>query len=181
MAETTFPSPVPIRLTCRYSNGIIVSYVARAISYDDKSVRILSSESFERGIRLNVLAPFLNSITPCRVDAVSRSRQESAYFELNLRLIPKAENAPQPANASTGSLDSLLVNVRIATALAKFANRLEEHSGRTCWLALRDTPPEERPLIMPMLAAAVAILLQEKQRVDLRHLTGSLEKSGKHG
>lgn len=179
MAETTCPSPTPIRLTCRYSNGIVVSYVARMISYDDKSLRVLSSESFDRGIRLNVLTPIFNGIMLCRVNAVSRSSQ-TGYFELDLRLLPKAEPAPQPAIVSMATSGGVL-GAQLATVLSDFASRLEQHPGRTCSLVLRENPPENRFLILPMLAAAVALLLQEKEMLDLRHLAGNLEKSGKHG
>ena len=66
--------PVPIRLSCRYSNGAVVSYGARALAYNDSSLQVLSSENFEKGIRLNILAPFLEGIASCRVAATARSR-----------------------------------------------------------------------------------------------------------
>jgi hypothetical protein len=89
MDEDPHSTSVPVRLSCRYSNGTVVSYAARAVSYDDSSLRVLSAENFEKGVTLNVLAPFMDGLISCKVCSTSRIPEQLAYFELELKVLKK--------------------------------------------------------------------------------------------
>ena len=56
MGEDFHPAPVPISLSIRHPSGWVASYGARALAYDDSSLRVLSSEDFEKGTQLRVRA-----------------------------------------------------------------------------------------------------------------------------
>ena len=70
-------SPIAIRLSCRYSNGTVVSYVGRALHLDDSQLRVLSAETFESGVQLSVLAPFWDGISSCRVVEMKECRRKT--------------------------------------------------------------------------------------------------------
>ena len=93
IGEDFHSAPVVIRMTRRYSNGIIITYGGLALAYDDSSLRVLSAEKLEKGVNLNVLAPFLSGVATCRVASSSRSQEQPARFELELRFLKK----PVPA------------------------------------------------------------------------------------
>ncbi len=101
MCEHVHSAPIPIRLRCGCSNGAVVSYLARALAFDDSSMRILSSENFEKGVQLDVMAPFLEATVSCRVPETSRSQAQPAYFELDLRLLRKSPPVAQPKTDSS--------------------------------------------------------------------------------
>ena len=93
IGEDFHSAPVVIRMTCRYSNGIIVTYGGHALAYDSSSLRVLSGDNFEKGISLRVIAPFLDGIAACRVASSSRSQEQPGRFEVELRFLKK----PVPA------------------------------------------------------------------------------------
>lgn len=161
--------PVPIRLSCRYSNGAVVSYGARALAYNDSSLQVLSSENFEKGIRLNILAPFLEGIASCRVAATARSREQPAYFELDLRFLKKPVPAA-PAKKVTVEAAGRLLPEEAALAAQELAARLERSDTPRFAEVLREISSSQRPLFLAVSAAAVVLLLQDKGALDLRHL-----------
>ncbi len=93
MGEDFHAAPAPISLSIRHSSGRVTSYGARALAYDDSSLRVLCSEDFEKGTQLNVRAPFLEGVVSCLVSAVSRKRE---HFELDLRFLGKPATGVEP-------------------------------------------------------------------------------------
>ncbi|MBI4442484.1 MAG: hypothetical protein HY649_03810 [Acidobacteria bacterium] len=174
MGEDFHATPVPIRLSCRYSNGAVVSYGARALAYDDSSLQVLSSENFEQGIRLNILAPFLQGIVSCRVVAASRSREQPAYFELNLRILKKPPPAAPQKKLPVEAVSRLLPE-EAALAARELAGRLERGDTLRWAHIIEEIPASQRPVYLTVTAAAVALLLQDKGTLDLRHL---MEQAG---
>ena len=175
MGEDYHAAPVPIRLSCRYSNGAVVSYGARALAYDDSSMQVLSSENFEPGIRLNILAPFLKGIVSCRVVAAARSREQPAYFELDLRILKKPPPAAAQKKASPVETVSRLLPEEAALAARYLAGRLERGDALRWTHVMQEIPSSQRPVYLAVTAAAVVLLLQDKATLDLRHL---LEQAG---
>ncbi|MBF8305381.1 MAG: hypothetical protein HW398_569, partial [Acidobacteria bacterium] len=55
---------------------MVISHNERALSYDEKSLRVLSSREFEKGTTLSVLAPFFEGIATCWVFGIARSREQ---------------------------------------------------------------------------------------------------------
>ena len=41
-------APVPVRLSCPFSNGITLNYYARALSCNSRVLRVISVNPFER-------------------------------------------------------------------------------------------------------------------------------------
>lgn len=176
MGEDFQSAPVPIRLTCRYSNGTVVSYGARALAYDDSSLRVLSSEGFEKGISLNVLAPFLGGIASCRVAGASRSSQQPGYFELQLKFLKKPLPAAQQMKEAPQASARKGVPEDLARAAEELAERLESARGQLFSEVLKRAPASPRPLFLLVSAAAVLLLLQEKGLLDARHVLETVRR-----
>jgi len=171
-------APITIRLSCRYSNGSVVSHVARALACDDSSLRVLSAEGFEAGVRLNVLAPFLDGVTGCRVVAAARSSQQPAYFELELRILEKPRQVLQVKIELPPEANQRLLPEELAVAARDFATRLEQDDKSRFSEVFGQAAAEQRPLLLTVVAASVALLLQGKELVDLRHLAETLKLEG---
>jgi hypothetical protein len=173
MEKVTPEAPVPVRLSCRYSNGLVISYVARAVAYDDSSLRVLSSEYFERGIKLSIMAPFLPGVVACRVAATARNREQPAYFELDLQFLNKqAPVVEERQKVLVIAAPQLLVD-EVAEAARELASRLESGYALPFPAVLQEISPSQRQLFLAVGAAAVALLLQDKGTLDLRYLIES--------
>jgi len=179
MRENFQSAPVPIRLTCRYSNGSVVSYGARALGYDDSSIQVLSSEIFARGISLNVLAPFWKGMVPCRVAASSRNQQQPAYFELDLKFVSKLASLEQAEARPLGNADREPARKPLpreaVLAAQELAVKLEATPGRKFSDVLQETAPSRRLLSLLVTVAGVLAVLHEKGVVDVRHLLGAIK------
>ena len=180
MGENFRSAPVPIRLTCRYSNGSVVSYGARALGYDDSSIQVLSSAIFERGISLNVLAPFWKGMVSCRVAASSRSQQQPAYFELDLKFVSKLAPLEQaeagPLGDPAGSRTRKPLPREAVLAAQELAVKLEATPGRKFSDVLQETAQSRRLLSLLVTVAGVLVVLHEKGVVDVRHLLGAIRQ-----
>ena len=163
-------APVPIRLTCRYSNGIALSYYARALSVNSRSLRVLCAQPFETGVELSVLAPFLQGLTVCRVAASVRSKRQISFFELDLRTL-RATLPPAEADEAADRAVQTSPNDRdeLVRAAAELAGLLENAIDRRFTVAWNQLPPARRPALLAAGASAVTLLLQEKEYLDARH------------
>lgn len=171
-------APVPVRLSFRYANGTVVSYLARAVACDDSSLRVLSAEGFEKGVRLNVLAPFLQGIVPCRVAAASRSREQATYFVLDLKFLKKPDRVIE-SHKAVAVEESGLVPEDVARISREFAAQLEQHQDRRIFQVLQQAPADRHLVLLAVLAAAAALLLQDKGLLDLHHLSEGLKLKGR--
>ena len=178
MAKDFQLAPVPVRLSCRYSNGVVVSYVARAVAFDDFGIKVLSAEGFEKDVQLSVLAPFIEGIVPCRVAAASRSRDHTGYFELLLKFLKKPKPAPQAKKAPPVEEGHFLIPENMARAALEFAAKLEQLDPWPISRVLQEIPAAERTLLLIVAAAATSLLLHEKGILDLRHVADGLQQKG---
>jgi len=179
MAATISKSPTPVRLSLRYSNGVVVSHNARALACDENSLRLLSSQEFEKGSTLTVLAPFLDGIATCWVFGCVRSRELPGCFELVLHFAKKPAFAavsalarPQEQKQRTSLRDEALQD---ATEL--LINGLYRLPPPQFSQVLHEIPPELRSPALVSAAAAVIFLLQQKGSVNLVRLIGDVRKA----
>jgi len=170
IGENFQSAPVPILMSVRYSNGMLSHFRGRALSYNASSLRVLSAEPFEKGILVNVSAPFLKGIASCSVSSALRTPERPGYFELVLRFT----TGPVPATGvkqNAGMISSLLpIPKEVTMAAQQFANRLERAESLRFSQVLQEIPPAQRPLFEAVSAAAVMLLLQDKAALDLRRL-----------
>lgn len=175
MVTTLAKSPVPVRLSLRYSNGIVLTQSARALSYDENSLRVLSSQPFEQGATLSVLASFFDGITTCWVFGISRSRDRPGLFELDIQFAKKsvlvsqspAARQKQPRQpARQEPIEHLLTGLYRLPPL-RFSQ------------VLREISPESRFAALVAATAAVIFLLQEKGIVNLGRLVQNVREATK--
>ena len=183
MMTTLAKSPVPVRLSLRYSNGMVVSHNTRALSYDENSLRVLSNCGFEKGTTLTVLAPFFEGITTGWVFGIARSQEQPGYYELVLQLAkkqlakkpvfapataavqPKQPNLP-PSDAMQEATEKLIAGL-YRLPLPRFSRVLEE------------IPTELRPASLVISVTAVIFLLQTKGHVNLSRLVQDVREATK--
>ena len=178
MVTTLSKTPVPVRLSLRYSNGIVLSHNARALSYDEASLRVLSSHPLEQGATLSVLAPFFDGITTCWVFGISRSPEQPGYFELDLQFAKKpilVSQSPvarrkQPRQAE---------RVAAQGAIERLITGLYRLPPPPFSQVLRELPPESRSAALVASAAAVIFLLHEKGIVNLGRLVQNVREATK--
>ena len=169
MDEDFQSAPVPISLSIRHSGGRVETYGARALAYHDSSLRVLSSEDFAKGARLNVRAPFLEGVVSCRVSAVSRKRD---HFELDLRFLKKAATKVAPKKKAA----QRILPESEARAARELAARLERGEALRFSQVLQETPPNRRPLLCSLSGVALILLLQDKTNLDARRLLQTVGK-----
>jgi len=190
-----FSRPVPIRLAYRYPNGGMVSYAARAVSYNGTSLRLIVNESFEEGMSLAVMAPFLGGLTTALVSAASRSKNQPGYHEIVLRfgkgngsaLAGASERQKQPDPQHPERVEKTagrkqparVVPEAIAQAAEELANALYRLPVPRFSQALRWTPAKWRPLALLAAVAAAVHLLEEKGLVNSTHLFRTIKGAHK--
>ena len=209
MAEAGAAKPVPIRLAQRYPNGSMISYSARAIARDDDSVRVLVNEEFETGIKLAVMAPFLDGLTTARVHSVTRSKKQPGYFEVLLRIgedtisavrlkadIQNDDSEKRESGADRGPeggegvvaeqipcKPSAVVPELAVEAAERLAYELRHLPTRKLSQVLDELPSGLRSMSLLVAIAAAIHLLQQKGHVEARrlldNLTGSADQSAK--
>lgn len=172
MGEDFHARPIPIRLTCRYDNGIVISYYGQALAYDDSSLQVLSAETFEEGVQLRVLAPFIDGVAYCQVLGSSRRRGASGGFELTLKVLSKI--TPRAKREKSSSED--LSQNHVVSIAEELAARLEQDDKQRFSRVLREFPEEQHSLLVAITAAGLSFLLQEKEHLDLRHLVRTFEQ-----
>ena len=159
MGEDFHSAPVPISLSIRHSSGRVASYGARALAYDDSSLRVLSSEDFEKGTQLNVRAPFLEGVVSCLVSAVSRKRVQPGYFELDLRFLRKPPTEVQPKKKAAQPI----LPESAARAARELAVRLERGEGAAVFpsASRNSSDPAPPPLLAERRGADTAVTGQD--------------------
>ena len=178
MVTTLAKTPVPVRLSLRYSNGLTVTHNARALSYDENSLRVLSSQPFEQGATLSVLVPFFDGITTCWVVGIVGSKDQPGYFELDLQFVKKpilvsqspAARRKQPRRAEHAAARETIE--QLITGLYRLPPPPFSQ-------AIRELPPESRSPALVASAAAVIFLLHEKGLVNLGRLVQNVREAAK--
>ncbi len=156
-------SPVPIRMSCRFSNGITLNYYARAVTCTDRMLRAISVNPFERGIQLVISAPFLDGIARCRVAGVTRSKRHASCFEVELRFIDSPIPLLLEDAASSPCLPEppLLVD-DIVVAASGLASTLEASIGIPFATAFAQARLPDRHHALLAVIAATFLVLEEK-------------------
>lgn len=166
----TMSSParvLPVRLSCRFSNGMVMSYGARAVSCEGETLRVLTSEKFEPGVALQVTSPVLARPTVYRVAKVSRSEGQAGFFLVDLRVLAP----PTPKPAARRPIPEVL-----REAAAELAERLEAAGPQaTLYGALSATTSRQAGAFVVASLAAVLALVQRKGLADTLSLVRSLE------
>ncbi|HWP83594.1 MAG TPA: hypothetical protein VNN17_00250 [Terriglobia bacterium] len=185
MTEPAMTQPVPIRLAYRYPNGCLLTYSARAIAYDARSIQVLTNEEFEPGLTVSVLAPFLEGLTTARVQSVVKSRKNPGYCEMVLLLgeVRKAASAAEIdkgdgrmggagslAGAESGDRSARPLPELVAEAAEKLAYELRKLPPRGMAHVLAEIPPDLRSLSLVVAIAATLRLLEEKKHLVARQL-----------
>ncbi len=157
-------APVPVRMTCRFSNGIMLSYYARVITTSKSSIHLMSANPFEHGVQLNLVAPFLNGIVSCRVYRVRRSEIDRSLFDLELRVVKElGMEKDDEARLSPLSLEQL------TETTGQLADQLEKSMETPFRKIIRNLPESERHPFLMASITAVSALMQEKGYLDLQH------------
>ena len=178
MVTTLAKSPVPVRLSLRYSNGMVVSHNTRALSYDENSLRVLSNCGFEKGTTLTVLAPFFEGITTGWVFGIARSQEQPGYYELVLQLDKKPVSAPATA-AVQPKQPNLPPSDAMQEATEKLIAGLYRVPPPRFSRVLEEIPPELRPASLVISVTAVIFLLQTKGHVNLSRLVQDVREATK--
>ena len=157
MPEEVKVVDVAVRLTCRFSNGLTQSVIARGIAMKDRVLRVQVREKYEAGVQLSVIAPFLSRITPAHVTAFGRGA-EPGTFLVDLTL----KDFMEPAVTATGTVVEFSAASLKETARA-LAGRLQG-AGRLPYqkAAFAGVPLAERPRMLAVTELAVIALLEEK-------------------
>ena len=177
MSQDFHAAPKTLRVSCRYSNGTVASYVARAVFWDDPLLHVLSSQAFEPGVQLSLLAEFMGGIRACRVTSVQSSKEQPGYFEIVVKLLappPKPVTKAPEAEELSG-----LVPAEVVQAGREFASALESRAGVSFGEALETVPPHLRRGVLVLTAAALAMHLQDNRLLDVRHMIAGIESAGK--
>ena len=178
MVTTLEKSPVPVRLSVRYSNGIVLTHNVRALSYDENSLRVLSSQPFEKGATLSVLAPFFEGITTCWVFGIAGCKERPGYFELELQFVKKpilVSQSPAVRRKSPRRAEQ----VAAQEAIERLITGLYRLPSPPFSQVLRELPPESRSTALVASAAAVIFLLQRKGLVNLGRLVQNVQEAAK--
>ena len=169
-------TPIPIRLSCRYANGVALHFGARALSCGDDSLRVLCSQHFDPGITLQVSGRFLEGHTTCRVAGVQRSRKHRSAFELDLEFVEK--QAPQAPEAKEAVEEKAgpTVPAELIRAAEELAGELERDEPKPLSQLFEALPSAARPLALIVCPAALLRLLGEKNAADGRRLLATLRE-----
>ena len=149
-----------VRLTCRYSNGVVKNYVARAVSLEGQVLQVISAEGFEPGISLSAMAEFLTGRQTSQVIGAKRDPRGSYLLELLLE--PPPVSRPAPAKAVKPRSAAKAAFSRYATQLA---DKLTVAGKKPYRAAAFDQRGGQHGFVAAT-AAAVLLLLSEKNQVD---------------
>ena len=169
----------PVRIVCRFANGLMQSSVARGISLVERVLRVSTREPLEVGVQVTVMGAFLTRINPAQITSVKRGKEPGSYIvELTLRTMPTPIAAPIAAKTTDISEGS---NAALRQAATSLANRLQTAG----WIpyhraAFERAAAVDRPLYLAATEIAVFSLLAEKGLADLNLLRSRIGKAGVH-
>ena len=165
-------APIPVLLGVRYTNGMVLNYRARAISYDGTTLRVLSPERLETGIAVTILAPFLTKVGSCSILSVTRNRERPGYFEIELKFSKKPVPAEMLIEDVATEAPLSFTPAGVSLAAQEFAVLLERGESQRFSQVLQQLHPKRRPFFGAVSALALMLLLQDKEILDIRRLLG---------
>jgi hypothetical protein len=161
----------PVRIICRFANGLMQSSVARGISLKNNVLSVQTRESFETGIQVTVMAAFLEKTQPARVTSYKRGA-EPGSFMMQLTLRPPISTKTAEIAESSGEIFRLAAGTlskRLATA-----GWIPYHQA-----AFERAAASERGPFLAATEVAVFSLLEEKGLANASMLKTSVERSVK--
>ena len=163
----------PVRIVCRYANGIVQSAIARGISLKDDVLRVFTREAYEVGVQVTVMSAILPHASMARVTAKKRG-EEPGSFVIDLLLRESLGHAPKAEALEEGSSEAFRA---AANALAE---RLYS-AGRVPYrqAAFDGASPADRPLYLAATEKAVFTLLAEKGLADMKTFNAKIERQKK--
>ncbi len=168
----------PVRIICRFANGLLQSSVARGVSLKKNVLQVTSREHMEVGISVTVMGAFLDRTNPAQVTSVKRGAEPGSYvIELTLRTMAAPIAAPKTGEISEGSSRAL------REAAQTLANRLDAAG----WVpyhraAFEKAAPSDRALYLAATEIAVCSLLADRGLADVSVLRATLSSAaGKAG
>jgi hypothetical protein len=171
MEDASKVTDAAVRLVCRYSNGIMESTVARAITMKGAVLRVMSRTSYEMGVQVTVMAAFLPRTTPGQVTAILRGEEPGTWVvDLRLRSVAMPLATAAPVESETAPI------LEMREAAVRLAKRLDAAG----WIpffnaAFERSSPTERPAMLAATEMAVFALLEER---DLAGATELLARIG---
>jgi len=164
----------PVRIICRYANGLMQSSVARGISMKNGVLAVQTRESFETGILVTVMASFLEKTQPAQVTSYKRG-PEAGIFLMELTLRPAAA----PIAAKTGDIAEAS-GERFRQAAETLSQRLETAG----WIpyfqaAFERAAAAERGPFLAATEMAVFSLLEKDGMANASMLKMRVERAGK--
>jgi hypothetical protein len=147
-----------VRLVCRYQNGIVRSFVARAISLEGEKLLASSAEQFEPGTLLTVLAGFLKGTQAGCVQEVKRSADAGQFVLEILLRVPTV--APVAQTARPGPAAARFNPARELAACLSAAPDLTLSAIMGC------APPYQQVAFREVAAKALVTVLVEKGLLD---------------
>ena len=178
-------APVPIRLSCPFSNGITLNYYARAVSCNSRVLKVLSVNPFDRELQLFVAAPFISGISRCHVASVTRSKRQASTFEIDLRfieapvLIGSSNESDVTASSPPAPASSQIMSAEIASAASDLAMMLEASPEAPFTKAFAQARSQNGHLKMLALIAAVLDLTRGKGLVRTSNLRQAMKPAAK--
>src|ERR1022692_2604307 len=176
MDESPKIADAPVRLVCRYSNGIMESTMARGVAMKGSVLKVLCRTQYEVGIKMTVMGAFLPHTTPGQVIAVLRG-QEPGMWVVDLRLRPVAAPVTAKVDQEEQHTAPILAMRDAAVTLAK---RLDAAG----WVpffhaAFEHSSPSERPAMLAATEMAVFALLEERELASTDELLARIGKGSK--
>lgn len=166
-------SLLPVRLNCRYSNGIVKTFLARAVSYEGGVLHVLTTEKFEVGISLRVLSPLLSGPTAFRVAGLTKSEDQRGSFLMEMHALTPLESSAVSKPPVTAAIPQVF-----RAAAAELADRLELIGAEgTLREALEGMSPTHARICVWAAVGAVLVLAERNGFADplplLRSLRGT--------
>ncbi len=163
----------PVRVVCRYANGLMQSSVARGQSLNGDILRVLTREQYEPGITVTVMAAFLDKTQTARVTAYRRTAEAGVFLmELLLRPVPGVIAPAAETAQSSGE--------RFRQGASALAKRLEDAGWCPYYEAVFErATASERALFLAATEIAVFKMVAEYGLADLEWMKARIGRGSR--
>lgn len=176
-----------VRLSCRYSNGMVVNFAGRLLSHEEETLRVVTSAKFDVGIPLTATCDVLPGPTVCRVANVTRWEDQAGFFVLDLNHSARSKPAAPGASSATAAANNaaepaapeprskIAVPEAFRTAAGVLADRLVLVGARaTLQEALDGLRPRSAKACVWVAATALLLLARRNGLAEPLELVRSL-------
>jgi hypothetical protein len=164
----------PVRIVCRFANGIMQSSVARGVSMKNNVLTVQTRESFETGIKLTVMAAFFEKTQPAQVTSYKRG-PEPGIFLMDLTL----QQAAGPI-----SMKNAEISEGSGEAFRQAAGILSKRLETAGWIpyyqaAFEKATASERGPFLAATEMAVFLLLERDGMANVSMLKTRVERASR--